>query len=98
MSTIPPNWLSSAVQAHGAQKRASEVNEKERATSGGSGDAKSVTSGENVIQNEDLDSSVYSDAEGTGSQGRSDSEQDEPEDELESPPDDVADSGLDVEA
>lgn len=98
MSTIPPNWLSSAVQAHGAQKRAAETNDKERATSGGSGDAKSVTSGENVIQNEDLDSSVDADAEGAGSQGRSHSEPDELEDEPQDSSDDVADSGLDVEA
>ena len=102
MSTIPPNWLGSIIQTHGAQDRATEAKNKERAgdaeRAGKEGFAERL---QDIIENSDRDSQVYSDAEGTGSQGRPYSEE---EQEQEQPQDSNAEEddeplgGLDVEA
>ena len=71
MSTIPPNWLGSIIQTQGAKARAAAEKQKE-----GAADAERVGEGsfadklQDVIESNDRDSQVYSDAEGAGSQGR----------------------------
>jgi hypothetical protein len=71
MSTIPPNWLGSIIQTQGAKARAAgdkqreNVAETERGAEGNFADKL-----QDVIENSDRDSQVYSDAEGGGSQGR----------------------------
>jgi hypothetical protein len=70
MSAIPPTWLGSIIQTQGAQARAAgdkqgdNVAESERA---GGNFAEKL---QDVIEETDRDSQVYSDAEGAGSQGR----------------------------
>jgi hypothetical protein len=70
MSAIPPTWLGSIIQTQGAQaraagdKQADSVAESERA---GGNFAEKL---QDVIEETDRDSQVYSDAEGAGSQGR----------------------------
>ena len=96
MSAIPPNWMASSIQAHGAADRAAESRRREKAeASERSGEADSADL-ENVIENAGRDSEVYSDAEGSGSQGRpsGEADQDPNEPEQESTPG----AGLDVEA
>ncbi len=99
MTTIPPNWLGSIIQSHGAQRRATEARAAEDASAA---ERKGAVGGAenrgNVIDNDDTDSSVYADAEGAGGQGRSSDE--EPHDET---PDEERDqdsdqSGLDIQA
>ncbi len=81
MSTIPPNWLGSIIQTHGAQDRAAEAKNKERAAdaerAGKEGFADRL---QDIIENTDRDSQVYADAEGAGSQGRPFSEEEEEQD------------------
>ena len=98
MSTIPPNWLGSIIQTQGAQSRAAVDKQKEAAAQ-----ADQVAGGtfadklQDVIEETDRDSQVYSDAEGTGSQGRpfeGDEDQNTTPDESE----DQAAGGLDVQA
>ncbi len=75
MSTIPPNSIGSIIQAHGAQSRAAEARASEDAAAAERARDRSADTRANVIQNDDADSSVYSDAEGAGSQGRSGDEE-----------------------
>ena len=78
MSTIPPNWLGSIIQTQGAQERTTQAKSVEDAKG-----AERATFSErlqDVIENSDRDVEVYSDAEGSGSQGSPPSE---PEEELE---------------
>lgn len=72
MSTIPPNWLGSIIQSQGAEKRAAE----KQASDSTSQSERSGFSNrlQDIIESEDRDSQVYSDAEGQGSQGRAFSE------------------------
>ena len=97
MSAIPPAWLGSIIQTQGAQARA--AGEKQDLTA-----AEAERSGGNfadklqdVIEETDRDSQVYSDAEGAGSQGRpfegSSETPPEAEPEADQPP-----GGLDVQA
>jgi hypothetical protein len=98
MSTIPPNWLGSIIQTQGAQERATQAKSAEEAKG-----AERATFSErlqDVIENSDRDVEVYSDAEGTGSQGSPPSE---PEDELEEAKETEGElnedaGGLDIEA
>jgi hypothetical protein len=96
MSTIPPNWLGSIIQSQGAQERASQAKSAE--------EAKGTERGEfsdklrDVIENADRDVEVYSDAEGTGSQGSPFSEAEEPLEEVETGNEEDIDTGLDLEA
>lgn len=72
MSSIPPTGLSSLIQSHGAERRASEARSRENAD-----EAKAAQRGEfarklaDAIGSEDRDSEVYSDAEGPGGHARS---------------------------
>ena len=85
MSTIPPNSIASIIQSHGAQSRAGEARAAENAAAAERARDGSAEKQANVIENDDTDSSVYSDAEGAGSQGRSGGEEhldDAPESDL----------------
>jgi hypothetical protein len=77
MSAIPPNWLGSILGTPAAQGRAGADRAKSQADeaqqTGGDAFADRL---QNVIDEGDRDGQVYSDAEGTGSQGR---ESDSPE-------------------
>jgi hypothetical protein len=103
MSSIPPNPLSSIVQTHAAQQRASEARQKEaNADRARSRDTSFSDKLHDVIENADRDSSVHSDAEGAGSQGRAFGEE-EPADEACDPDTDSSgpnpsDGGLDIQA
>ena len=98
MSTIPPGWLGSVIQTQGAKARAATDMQTEGAAQaervGGDTFAERL---QDVIESNDRDSQVYSDAEGTGSQGRPSSEPQQEntdaEDESPSPA-----PGLDIEA
>ncbi len=70
MSTIPPNWLGSIAQTQGAAARAAEHKRQEEAAQGDHTGASFAEKLQDVIENTDRDSQVYSDAEGSGSQGR----------------------------
>lgn len=71
-SGIPPNWLSSILQAQLDRARATTVQQREKSSS------RSVEppqkSDVNAIENQDQDTAVFSDAEGRGGQGRSSDE------------------------
>ena len=101
MSTIPPNWLGSIIQAQGAKARAAEEKQKEQASqierSGKAGFAEKL---QDVIGSDDRDSQVYSDAEGSGSQGapfEDQPEQEQPQEQTDQQDDDPA-GGLDLQA
>jgi len=98
MTAIPPNWLGSIIQTQGAARRAGEQQAQEStAQTEGTRDsfAKDL---QNVIENSDRDGQVYSDAEGTGSQGKP--FEDAPAEPDTSPPDENEDNtpGLDLQA
>jgi len=100
MSTIPPNWLGSIIQTHGAQDRAAEAKNKERAAdaerAGKEGFAERL---QDIIENSDRDSQVYADAEGAGSQGRPFSEEEEKQEHESAEDEDDEERGsLDIEA
>lgn len=97
MSTIPPNWLGSIIQTQGAQERANQAKSAE--------DAKGTERGafseklQDVIENNDRDVEVYSDAEGTGSQGAPSSEpEEEPKEDETADEEDENAGSLDIEA
>jgi hypothetical protein len=100
MSTIPPNWLGSIIQTHGAQERAGQAKDAENADQ-----AKRTGSGafseklQDIIENTDRDVEVYADAEGAGSQGRpfNETEEEAQKEEEEEQQEDDADR-LDIEA
>jgi hypothetical protein len=97
MSTIPPNWLGSIIQSQGAQERAGQAKSAEEAK----GTERGAFSDKlrDIIENTDRDVEVYSDAEGTGSQGSPFGEAEEQADQ-EEPTQEEQDGepGLDLEA
>ena len=97
MSTIPPNWLGSIIQSQGAQERAGQAKSAEEAK----GTERGAFSDKlrDIIENTDRDVEVYSDAEGTGSQGSPFSEAEE-QAEQDAPTQEEQDTepGLDLEA
>ncbi len=100
MSAIPPTWLGSIIQTQGAQKRAAEAQDAEKAAQAERAGAGSFADSlQDVIEASDRDSQVYADAEGAGSRGRP---SEEPADEEHAKPgsDDRNDQsgGLDIEA
>lgn len=79
VSAIPPNWLGSVIQGHGAQQRASENRSRETATEADVVRGHASERVSDAIDISDRDSEVYEDAEGQGGpaghgQGRSDEE------------------------
>ncbi len=97
MSTIPPNWLGSIIQSQGAQERAGQAKSAEEAK----GTERGAFSDKlrDIIENTDRDVEVYSDAEGTGSQGSPFSEAEEQADQdVPTPEEQEPEPGLDLEA
>ena len=98
MATIPPNWLSSIAGSQGAQHTSGTRKSRESAEHAArTGTDKFADSLQNVIENSDKDSEVYSDSEGLGSQGRATGEPEDQTPEVE-PESDASDGGLDIEA
>jgi hypothetical protein len=97
MSTIPPNWLGSIIQSQGAQERANQAKSVEEAKGTERGAFSEKL--QDIIENTDRDVEVYSDAEGTGSQGSppSEPEEEEAEQDEATEEEDLA-GGLDIEA
>jgi len=99
MTAIPPNWLSSVVGAHGAQDQSQVRRVKEAADQ-----AERSSSGQfrenlqNIIDNRDRDTEVYTDSEGMGSQGRPFSEGGEEQAAEQQPEAEAGDEGLDIRA
>lgn len=71
MSSIPPNWLASGIQAQSAQQKTAETRDKERANA-----AQQITESrfanhiQEIVEGTERDGDVNPDAEGGGSQGR----------------------------
>lgn len=79
MTEIPPNWLTSIAGTQGAQHQSDAHKVKEAADQTRRTNATPFADSlHNVIENEGQDSQVYTDAEGTGSQGRAYTEEQEP--------------------
>ena len=70
MSAIPPGWLGSIIQTQGAQARAAGDKQAESAAESERAGGTFAEKLQDVIEETDRDSQVYSDAEGTGSEGR----------------------------
>jgi len=102
MSIIPPNWLGSIAQTQGAAARATEQKRQEEAAQGDHTGASFAEKLQDVIENTDRDSQVYSDAEGSGSEGRPFEAPAQEAEEAEKPPDgnegNNASGGLDLQA
>ncbi len=97
MSAIPPNWLGSIVQTQGAHGRAAADKAAEVEAAAERADGSFAERLTNEIEASDRDSQVYSDAEGTGSQGRPFEQAASEEPEAETPEADES-GGLDVQA
>lgn len=98
MSAIPPNWASSIVGAHGAQRAA----QQERTVEAGAEhrrthQAAADKSAHESIETADTDTQVDADAEGTGGQGRAFSEHKEDDAASHEPPT-PSNGGLDITA
>ena len=99
MSAIPPNWLGSIIQSQGAQERAGAAKSAEDAK--GAERARFSDQLSEVIENDDRDAEVYSDAEGAGGgRGSPFSEDEAPAEEIEDrAEEDMPEGGsLDLEA
>ena len=104
MSSIPPAGHAGLIQAHGAQRRATETRARQAAGEAQRTDRDTFSDKlKEVIENDDLDSQVYSDAEGAGSQGKqyADGETDAEADldaDADAPPPEPPAPGLDIQA
>ena len=104
MSAIPPDIVGSAIQAGYAQRESARLLETDR--SGQSDGARSRTralhEASSSIETGDNDTQVFTDAEGSGSQGRSAPEEEEASQENSGPPSAASDSTgqtfLDIQA
>ncbi|HSW46937.1 MAG TPA: hypothetical protein VLM89_15350 [Phycisphaerae bacterium] len=103
MSTLPPNLVGPILQSHLTQRQAAAVRDIERASAAVDLRQQKTIIDEkgSIVETTDNDTQVYSDAEGTGSQGRPFSEQqqepDQPADQN-PPPDGDEGRNLDIEA
>jgi hypothetical protein len=93
LSSIPPDIASSALQAGYQQREASRISEAARASSGQASqrNEKAIDAADMTVHTDDVELSVYADAEGGGSQGR-ESEGESADDE--NAPDSPADSAV----
>lgn len=96
MSTIPTNWLGSIIQSQGAQERAGQAKNVEEAKGGERADFSDRL--RDIIENDDRDAEVYSDAEGSGGRGSPFSESDETEDKPGGATEDRESGNLDLQA
>jgi len=97
---IPPTWLSSIIQTQGAKANAAQHKQKEDAARAeATGQDSFANRLQDVIDSNDRDSQVYSDAEGAGSQGRP-FEENPPDEQApdEDPGQETPSGGLDVQA
>ena len=97
MSTIPPNWLGGIIQTQGAQARAVGERDRNQAAQAERANDAFADKLQEVIENAGRDSQVYSDAEGSGGQGKPS----ETPPENETPPDEdggANQGGLDIQA
>ncbi len=69
-SIVPPNWLGSIIQTHGARARSVQEREQEGAAQTEREADVFAEKLRDAIDNTDRDGQVYADAEGAGSQGR----------------------------
>jgi hypothetical protein len=92
MSAIPPNWLGSVAQTTGAQARAGADHAREAREQANRITGEFTDTLSEAIEAADRDSQVYSDAEGSGSQGRADGNEEPPATAEDEPP------GLDLTA
>lgn len=99
MAAIPPNWLASNIQSTAAQSRAAEARNREQSAEPVAHPA-AVRDLTGAVENEGRDGSVYSDSEGSGSQGRSAPDDTPHPDQHDSPSDDQKGESthVDVEA
>ena len=98
MSAIPPNWLGSIIQTHAAQNSAAKARKKETTDQARQSEPFQDQLQE-VIENTDRDSQIYSDAEGAGSQGRcSEEPEDAAPEQPETPQPEEPTGGLDLTA
>ena len=76
MSAVPPNLVGPILQSHMMQRQASSVRDNEETQKATAARQQGVSSDEkdNTVETTDDDTEVHSDAEGTGSQGRTFSE------------------------
>lgn len=101
MSSIPPNWLASGIQAQSAQQKTAETRDKDRAAAAQHiTESRFATHMQDVIEGAERDGDVNPDAEGAGSQGRADAETppDESETPANSPSEAAPGGGLDLQA
>jgi hypothetical protein len=99
MSTIPPNWLGGIIQTQGAQTRAVGERDREHAAQTEQTSDAFADKLQTAIENAGRDSQVYSDAEGSGGQGRP--SEGAPAEDAKSPPEENdadTDGGLDLQA
>ncbi len=99
-AAIPPNWMGSVNQTTGAAGRAAADRQREKTNEVERVAGTFADNLQNVIENSDRDSQVYSDAEGSGSQGRPapEAESETPEEPPREPSRDHPGSGLDLQA
>lgn len=98
MSSIPPNWLASGIQAQGSQQKTAEARDKDRSAAAQRiSESRFATHIQEVIEGADRDGDVNPDAEGAGSQGRAPDDSDAPDSRAE-PPAPAGDGGLDIQA
>jgi hypothetical protein len=77
MAGIPPNWMGSIIQGHGAAERAGERSAKERAAQAESDGQTFASRLQDVVEAGEGSGEVAEDAEGQGSQGRATSDAEE---------------------
>ena len=102
MSTLPTNIVGTVLQSTLVQRQVSTVRDKEKASSAVDlrQQATIIDEKGSTVETTDGDTQVYTDAEGTGSQGRPFSEQEQPDQPTDekSPPEGDEGTHLDIEA
>jgi hypothetical protein len=102
MSTLPTDLIGSVLQSHLVQQQVSAVRDGERAGSAVDlrKQASIIDEKGNTVETSDNDTQVYTDAEGSGGQGRAFSEPDnsEPKPDQEKPPEGDEGTQLDIQA
>jgi hypothetical protein len=91
MSAVPPNLVGPLLQSHMMQRQASNIRDNEESQKATASRQQGTAADEkdNTVETTDNDTQVHTDAEGTGSQGRTFSES--PEQQEETPPTDLND-------
>ena len=102
MSTLPTDLVGSVLQSHLVQQQVSAVRDSERAASAVDlrKQASIIDEKGSTVETTDNDTQVYTDAEGTGSQGRpfSESENPQPNPDQQQPPEGDEGTHIDIQA